>query len=396
MPSSQESISPRRFAAVEGGGTSFKVVVCQEEDFDDNEPSTIMPKIIHRYEVSCVNQTPDKILEDCSRFLKEHGPYRSLGIATFGPVGLDVNKPESYGHILSSSPKAAWRQVDFLTPLRDACLSVNGSDPTLHVAVETDVNAPAWAEYKATKNQSSSPMQGISSLAYITVGTGVGVGLIINGQPVHGFLHPELGHVPVHPLPGDSFGGYSWGRQNPNIPFHGQNTVEGLASSVALVERYCQSAPRNSEKIEDRSILKDLPDNDEVWDHAVNALAQLCVNLLLLSVEKIVLGGGVMNRTNLLLPKIQNRVVELLQGYLPLPYPITDMIVVSNQGSDAGLVGAIMLAKHAGRQNSDKQLESAQIKRAAFNHGLWHGFLVGILSTAFVYKYALRNRGVKR
>lgn len=165
------------FAAVEGGGTSFVVAVAQQVD-------NCIPKVLHRYEVDSSHGNPSRTLSECVDILRKHKPeigYHALGIATFGPVGLDPSCT-NYGRILDSSPKKAWRNVDFLTPLAKAC---RGSRP-LEVRLETDVNAPAFAEYLREK-------QRISSVAYITVGTGIGVGLVINGQPVHGRMHPEGG-----------------------------------------------------------------------------------------------------------------------------------------------------------------------------------------------------------
>jgi fructokinase len=101
---------------------------------------------------------------------------------------------------LPGSPKAAWRNVNLLEPFIKACKGTRN----LAVKIETDVNAPAFAEYLEMKDL-------LSSVAYVTVGTGVGVGLVVNGSPVHGWMHPEGGHVPIQPLPGDKFKGYTWG-----------------------------------------------------------------------------------------------------------------------------------------------------------------------------------------
>lgn len=164
-------------AAVEGGGTSFVVAVA--ELGEDR-----VPKILFRSEVDSSHDKPHKTLDECAAFFQQHKPkdgYHALGIATFGPVGLVESRP-TYGKILSGSPKQPWRNVDFLTPLAKAC---RGRLP-LAVKVDTDVNAPAFAEYLLAKDK-------ISSVAYITVGTGIGVGLVIHGQPVHGRMHPEGG-----------------------------------------------------------------------------------------------------------------------------------------------------------------------------------------------------------
>jgi fructokinase len=165
-------------AAVEGGGTSFVVAVAKLVPHST-------PKILHRHEVDSSHDQPGKTLSECAAFFQEHKPsqgYFALGIATFGPVGLDPSRTETYGHILSTSPKKSWRNVDFLTPLSEAC---RGSRP-LPVRIETDVNAPAFVEYLSEKDN-------LSSVAYITVGTGIGVGLVIHGKPVHGRMHPEGG-----------------------------------------------------------------------------------------------------------------------------------------------------------------------------------------------------------
>lgn len=134
--------------------------------------------------------------------------YDALGIATFGPVGLKQND-KYYGCILPGSPKAAWRTVNLLEPFAKACKGTKH----LSVKIETDVNAPAFAEYLEMKGT-------VSSVAYVTVGTGVGVGLVVNGAPVHGCMHPEGGHLPVQPLEGDTFRGYSWG-----VGKHHENTM---------------------------------------------------------------------------------------------------------------------------------------------------------------------------
>jgi fructokinase len=169
--------TPVIIAAVEGGGTSFVVAVA--ELVSDGPP-----KILFRSEVDSSHDKPHQTLDECVSFYQKHKPkdgYHALGIATFGPAGLDKSL-STYGHILSTSPKQSWRDVDLLTPLANAC---RGSRP-LAVKVDTDVNAPAFAEYLLVKDS-------ISSVAYITVGTGVGVGLVIHGKPVHGRMHPEGG-----------------------------------------------------------------------------------------------------------------------------------------------------------------------------------------------------------
>eukprot|EP00523_Entomoneis_sp_CCMP467_P001047 CAMPEP_0168741742 /NCGR_PEP_ID=MMETSP0724-20121128/12678_1 /TAXON_ID=265536 /ORGANISM="Amphiprora sp., Strain CCMP467" /LENGTH=452 /DNA_ID=CAMNT_0008789271 /DNA_START=38 /DNA_END=1396 /DNA_ORIENTATION=+ len=420
-------------AVVEGGGTAFTVAVCEWEGPHQT------PTVVARQDISS-DGDPHTTLRRCAAFFREHqsaNGYAALGIATFGPVGVRADDTERYGRILSSSPKAAWRNVDLLTPLRQACSGNNDDDDKpLPVLVETDVNAPALAEYyycssrrdvnpattsrnnNSSSSSSSSTM--ITSTAYITVGTGVGVGLVVNGKPVHGRMHPEGGHIPVQPLPHDAFAGYSWGKDK--SPFQGIHTVEGIASTVALTERVLlqDAGPHttvgggggsgdNANTAQNRSILADLPDHHPAFEHAVNALANLCATLLLmLSMERIVLGGGLMNRASLL-PKIQARTAQLLNGYLPLPRTttatsigggdedLTSIITLSQHGKDAGLNGAIVLAQHAYQQslemndNDDEDPSIAtttkRLKQEAFATGLWHGMIVGAVAVAAMFQF---------
>jgi fructokinase len=390
---------PAVIAAVEAGGTSFVVAICHVVTSTEN--SKTLPAIVARQEFDSSHDSPSQTLEECCAFLRQHKPpglgYHALGIASFGPLGVHAHQP-AYGKILSSSPKAHWRNVDLLTPLKSAC---QGSLP-LKIKVDTDVNAPAMAEHLFLSNPN------ISSLAYVTVGTGVGVGLVVNHRPVHGRMHPEGGHVPVQPLVGDTFGGYSWGADT--CPFGGKNTVEGLASSVALTERLGGGGGgtiSTSSGSKNRSVLADLSNDDPIWDHAANALANLCATLLLtLSMEIIVLGGGLMNRAGLL-DKIRQRTLVLLNGYLELPAMDT-VIVTSRFGASAGLMGTIVLAQTALLQqdtttttmddtsnNANNNNNNKRLKQEAFLAGLWHGTLVGMVGTALVCKYWFLN-GNKR
>ena len=357
-------------SAVEGGGTSFVVAVA--------ELSAGKPKILHRQEVDSSHDNPRQTLAECATFFEKHKPeggYHALGIASFGPVGVNEKNEATYGCILATTPKATWRNVNLLEPLRKIC---QGSKRPLKVKVDTDVNAPALAEFLSSEED-------ISSLAYITCGTGVGVGLVIDGQCVHGRMHPEAGHVPVQPLDGDDFKGYSWGTST--SPFRGVHTVEGIASSVALTERLQQL--KGSEEKLNRSVLGDLPDDHELWDHAANALANLCVTLLLtVSIERIVLGGGVLKRTGLM-AKIRTRTVELLNGYLELPRDMSTLICSPHYGETVGLMGAIILAEQSLEEEvNDKKTTDRE--KMYFGHGIWHGMIIG--AVAAVATMALTRR----
>jgi fructokinase len=378
-------------AAVEGGGTTFRVAVCTVHPTKANQGA---PTVLARTEIDSSHDNPGQTLQACVDFLLAHKPakgYAALGLATFGPVGVHAHDKATYGCILPTTPKAAWRGVDLLTPLRTACQGPSGA---LAVLVDTDVNAPALGEYlhEIQQGKASRPL---TSLSYITVGTGIGVGLVVNGQCVHGRMHPEGGHVPVQPLPQDAFAGYSWGVAH--SPFGGRHTVEGLASSVALTERWQQMTGASSAAV-DRSVLQDLPDQHELWEHAANALANLCASLLLtLSMEKIVLGGGLMKR-KILLDKIRQRTRVLLNGYLGdwTEDDMRQMIVLSRHGDDAGLQGAMVLAEQALHGDLATAAAEKKMKQVAFGHGLWHGMIVGTVATALVVKYVLWPRGPRR
>ena len=137
-------------AAVEGGGTSFKVAICREDG-----------TVIRRFQADSSNDdAPTTTLAACAAFLRTFAPVAALGIATFGPVGVKPNDAATCGRILPSSPKASWRNVDVLTPLRAAC---GGADCAC--LVETDVNAPAYAEFVAARRDEN-PL--LTSCAYIT------------------------------------------------------------------------------------------------------------------------------------------------------------------------------------------------------------------------------------
>ena len=373
MMSSSSNDNEIYLAAIEGGGTTFVVSVARvvKSSRSSNEEellqigstkiqilntTTIPPKDDNTGEI--LNYTPAQILDETCIFLTKHlpssGQYSAVGIATFGPAGVNPDS-KNYGTILPGSPKREWRNVDILTPIAKACGLEN--DMT-RVLFDTDVNAPAIADFQQRHACATKAAQ-LTSLSYITIGTGVGVGLIINSQPVHGLLHPEGGHVAVQPLENDTFAGYSWGSEK--SPYGGVGTVEGICSSVALTERYLQMSSDNDNKNENnidsaqtREILSTLPDTHEVWDHAANAIANLCVSILLLtSCEKIVLGGGIMKRT-MLYKMVRERVCTLLNGYLDSVDELSSVEKLENvicesswEKLGSGLVGAYALALKA-------------------------------------------------
>lgn len=230
-----------------------------------------------------------------------------LGINSFGPVDLDVNSP-TWGFITKTT-KPGWSNTDVARRL--------GRAAGASVAFDTDVNGAARAEMRWGSGR------GFDDFAYITVGTGVGVGLIVNGKPTRGFGHTELGHFRPVRLAGDD----DW----PGIcPFHG-DCVEGLASGEAIKTRLGSQPVGN--------IGADNP----VWGGVAFALAQLChVIVCAASPMRIAIGGGVMERQPHLLPRIQEMLVGSLSGYLDLP--AGRYVVVPELGPQAGPMGSIALA----------------------------------------------------
>ncbi len=349
-----------KIACVEGGGTSFVVCI-----------STLDSPTVPTSRFECDTTTPGETLSACAAFLRGHD-YVALAVATFGPVCLDPSSPK-YGHI-TSTPKPGWADTDVLSPLRAA-------SPLSPVRFDTDVNAPALAEHLF----SGRPV----STAYVTCGTGVGVGLCVNGGPVHGAMHPEGGHVAIEKLAGDEFGGYSWGA---GAPYGGRCTVEAFASAISVLERLGKD-PKDPR---DRAVLKDLADDDEVWDHVANAIAGLCVNLVLLtSIERIVLSGGMMLR-NGLIEKVRERTRVLLNGYIQIPQILEDdqleqFICKSTWGNNAGVVGALVMAWSCARDAVKGDLGGAK-------GGKWRGsevlsFAAGVVTTlALVMLTKLRNK----
>jgi fructokinase len=256
---------------------------------------------------------PEETLAAIRAILAEwfDGPgFRALGVASFGPICLDAGSA-SYGRVLDT-PKPGWAGADVLTAL--------AGDFGVPCGFDTDVNAAALAEIAWGSGQ------GLADFAYVTVGTGVGVGLIVNGQPAHGLLHGELGHMLVRRFPGDEFAGA--------CPFH-RDCVEGLASGSAIKERV------GADHI--ATITPDHP----VWNPVVDALAGLVHNMVCATGPRcIAFGGGVMERQPHLIARIEARLRESLAGYITLPER-SDYIVSPMLGGQAGPLGAIRLAMAA-------------------------------------------------
>lgn len=289
------------WGGIEAGGTKFVCAVADDQGSIQAESS--FP-----------TTSPEETLRQAIQFLKPH-PFEALGIASFGPLDLDPKSP-SYGHI-TSTPKPGWEDTDIVGAFADAF--------GIPVGFDTDVNGAALGEWRW------GAAQGLEAFIYLTIGTGIGGGMVINGEPLHGLMHPEMGHMLIpHDHERDPFPG--------NCPFHG-DCLEGLASGPAIQARWGQPA-------------ETLPDDHPAWALEADYLAAGLVNFICaLSPQRILMGGGVMQQGQLF-PMIQERVLKLLGGYIQAPAllaKIDDYIVPPGLGKRAGVLGAVALAQAAHR-----------------------------------------------
>jgi fructokinase len=264
-------------------------------------------------QVTVPTTSPDETLAAIEGTLIEwhrEEKIHALGIGSFGPIDLDRNS-STYGSI-TTTPKPGWRGTDVAARLQRAL--------GVRVGFDTDVNGAALAELKWGAGQ------GLSDLAYVTVGTGIGVGLICDGKPVHGFGHPEAGHIRIARMPGDEWTG--------SCPFHG-DCVEGLASGPAIKARL------GVEHLHDFS--RDHP----VWETVAWALAQLCHALVCTAAPStILIGGGVVTGQPHLIQRTRELLVESLAGYVSPPQR-RPYVQPPGLGSQAGPLGSIALAMDA-------------------------------------------------
>jgi len=245
-------------------------------------------------------------------YLKAYPEISGIGVASFGPIQVNPDH-EEFGTIYDT-PKPAWRGFNIVCHLR-------GCFPKLPVALDTDVNGAAVAEAIWGAGR------GLDTFAYVTVGTGIGAGLYVNGKPVHGLLHPEAGHMLMRREPGrDNFPGC--------CPFHG-GCLEGLASGPTIERR---TGIRG----------EDLPDDHDVWLLIGDYLAQLYCNMAMIAApQRILIGGGVGLKREVI-ERSRLEVARLLGGYLRelrRPQDIEDYIQAAALKDRAGVLGAIALAE---------------------------------------------------
>lgn len=261
--------------------------------------------------------TPDETIEQAVDFFEGYSGTDSLtavGIASFGPLNLDSNSSE-YGNI-THTPKPGWEHTDILGMVKSAL--------DLPVVIDTDVNGAALAEYLWGAGK------GIGNLVYITIGTGIGGGGMINGGLIHGLVHPEMGHIRVpHDREKDPFEGC--------CPYHG-DCLEGLASGKALELRWGKPA-------------EELPEDHPAWELEAHYLALGISNIICtLSPGRIITGGGLI-KNPFLLPEVREKTREYLNGYIDsrrLMEDMDDYIVTPELGDYAGVLGAIALARMCG------------------------------------------------
>jgi fructokinase len=287
----------RPVGGVEAGGTKFVCAI-------GTGPHDV------RAEATFDTTTPAVTLAAVTEFFRTHGPVAAIGIGAFGPLDL-APRSRTFGSI-TSTPKPGWSDVDLLGPFTRAF--------GVPVVLDTDVNAAALAEHEW------GAARGLASFIYVTVGTGIGGGGLINGAPMRGLVHPEMGHIRVpHDRARDPFPGA--------CPFHG-DCLEGLASAVAMRQRWGADAA---------TLASDHP----AWDLEADYLALGLATIVgVLSPERIVVGGGVARQSRLL-PLVRGKLQTLLGGYVrarEVLDAIDDYVVPPALGERAGVLGGLALA----------------------------------------------------
>ena len=287
-----------KIAAIEAGGTKF---ICGI----GNEKGEIFEKI------SIPTTVPEERMKKVIEYFKEK-EFEAMGIGSFGPID-PVKSSETYGCI-SKTPKPHWSDYNIVGELKK-----NFNVP---MEFDTDVNGAALGEslWGAGK--------GLNNVMYITVGTGIGAGAVVNGKMLQGLTHPEMGHISIKRNENDKYKG--------KCPFH-SDCLEGLASGPAIEERWGEKG-------------YNLEDKNEVWELEAYYLAQALVNyILILSPERIIMGGGVMKQKHMF-PLIRKNVKEFLNGYVHKKEILEDIdnyIVYPGLEENSGLIGSLALGSLA-------------------------------------------------
>jgi len=291
------------FGGIEAGGTKFVCAV-------GTGPDDI------RAETRFSTTTPGETIGQAIEFFKAQAqkePLAAIGIASFGPVDPDPDS-ETWGYI-TTTPKPGWANTEFATAI--------GRALNVPVGFDTDVNGAVLGEYRW------GAAQGLDTFIYLTIGTGVGGGGLVNGKLLHGLVHPEMGHIYLPPHPDDP-------HPEGFCPYHG-NCLEGMTNGPAIEKRWGQRG-------------ETLPVDHPAWELEAHYLAVGLSSLICtLSPQRIVMGGGVMDQSHLF-PLVRQKVQELLNGYVQSPAILENVdtyVVPPGLGGKAGVLGAIALAEQA-------------------------------------------------
>jgi fructokinase len=292
----------RLYGGIEAGGTKFVCAV-------GSTPQAIQTSTV------IYTSTPTATLRQVIAFFRPYA-IRSLGLATFGPIDLDRGS-STYGRILST-PKSAWQECSIVGILQTAL--------QVPVAVDTDVNAAALAEVIYGAGWGCDPV------VYLTVGTGIGGGAVVHGRPLHGLMHPEMGHMPLARAANDS--------RPSGCPFH-EDCLEGLASGHAIRVRFGEP--------------ETLPPEHEAWALEAAYLGQALATIVtILSPQRIIIGGGVMHQPHLL-TRIREACARALHGYVPRLKTGRDLetyLLPPALGDQSGVIGALQLTQALNSQGS--------------------------------------------
>lgn len=285
---------PDLYGTIEAGGTKIICgygykdgTILDEYRFDTTTPEENIPMIVEYY-------TKNKV--------------KALGVGTFGPADLN-KKSATYGYI-KNTPKLPWKNCNIKGELEKAL--------GIPVKLETDVNIAMLGEWIF------GTAKGLDSALYLTIGTGIGAGILLDGKLVQGVSHPEAGHIILRKLPNDNYEG--------KCPYH-KTCLEGLAAGPAIEARWGISA-------------KELAPDHEAWDMEASYIAQALVDyMLIVSPERIILGGGVASQEHIF-PKIREKLVEYMADYMDLNLfgPLEDYIVPASLNGKQALMGGLWLA----------------------------------------------------
>ena len=290
------------YGGIEGGGTKFVCAVGTG------------PKDI-RDEIRFPTGDPEDAIGRAVAFFRTLDDLESVGIACFGPLDANPKSP-TFGYV-TTTPKPGWAHTEFAGTV--------ARELGVPVGFDTDVNAAALAEYRW------GAAQGLDSCLYLTVGTGIGGGAVVEGQMIHGLMHPEMGHLRIpHDREADPYPGC--------CPYHG-DCLEGLACGPAIEGRWGQRA-------------ETLPPDHPAWALEAHYLALGLANTIVtISPQRIIMGGGVMEQLHLF-PMIRQEVRTILNGYIQSPHledQIDTYIVPPVLGNQAGVLGGIALAINAAK-----------------------------------------------